>query len=116
MRDFIDPEFVLFGVHDATAAEQAEAFYRTITQAPFYRTSVENAELIKVGYNTYIGMKIVFANVMMEICHKSLGTDVDEVMNGLKLANRRLLSPAYLSGGMGDGGGCHPRRISRCPG
>ncbi len=109
MRDFLHPEFILFGVHDTAAAEHAEAFYGSIVEAPFYRTSVENAELIKVAYNTFIGMKIVFANVLMEICHKSPGTDIDEVTNGLKLATKRIISPTYLSGGMGDGGGCHPR-------
>jgi UDPglucose 6-dehydrogenase len=30
-------------------------------------------------------------------------------MNGLFMATERLISPKYLLGGMGDGGGCHPR-------
>jgi UDPglucose 6-dehydrogenase len=30
-------------------------------------------------------------------------------MEGLFLANQRLISTKYLYGGMGDGGGCHPR-------
>ena len=30
-------------------------------------------------------------------------------MQGIKLSTRRLISTAYLDGGMGDGGGCHPR-------
>jgi UDPglucose 6-dehydrogenase len=109
MRDYLFPEFVLLGVHDEEAAKLTEAYYATICQAPVYRTTVENAELIKVGYNTFIGMKIVFANVMMEISHKLPGTDVDAVMTGIKLSNRRLISQHYLNGGMGDGGGCHPR-------
>ncbi|MDE1924848.1 MAG: hypothetical protein KGH79_01550 [Patescibacteria group bacterium] len=110
MRDFLNPEFVLFGVVDEKAAALAEKFYRTLHLAPFYPTSLENAELIKVSYNTFIGMKIVFANTMMEICHKLGGTmDVDAVTNALKLANERLISPKYLGAGMGDGGGCHPR-------
>ena len=108
MRDFLHPEFVLFGVSDEYAANKAEKFYRTLHDKPFYKTSVKNAELIKVGYNTFIGMKIVYANTMMEICHK-IGANVDEVMNAMKLANERLISGAYLAGGMGDGGGCHPR-------
>jgi UDPglucose 6-dehydrogenase len=45
----------------------------------------------------------------MEISHKVEGCNVDEVSGALELATDRLLSPAYLSGGMGDGGGCHPR-------
>ncbi len=108
MRDFLNPEFVLFGVVDEGAAQKAEEFYRTIHNAPFYKTTLENAELIKVAYNTFIGMKIAFANTIMEICHK-VGADVDAVMDALKLAKDRLISGKYLSGGMGDGGGCHPR-------
>ena len=109
MRDFLNPEFILFGVHDEKAAEQAEFFYKTLTNSRFYKTTVENAELIKVSYNTFIGMKIVFANTLMEICHKTLGTDVTEVTEALKLADRRLISTHYMDAGMGDGGGCHPR-------
>jgi UDPglucose 6-dehydrogenase len=109
MRDFLDPEFVLFGTHDSEAAEKARALYATLHDAPLYETSIENAELIKVAYNTFITMKVCFANVLMEISHKIEGCDVDEVSGALALGTQRLLSPAYLKGGMGDGGGCHPR-------
>lgn len=106
--DFLHPEFVLFGVDDPDAAKTAEAFYRTIHDRPFFKTTIKSAELIKVAYNTFIGMKIVFANTMMEICHHT-GADVDAVTEAMGLATDRLMSTRYLSGGMGDGGGCHPR-------
>ncbi len=109
IRDFLHPEFILLGVHHPEAAQTVKEFYATIGDAPIYGTQIENAELIKVAYNTYIGMKIVFANALMEICHKMPNTDVDAVTGGLKLATRRLISTAYMDGGMGDGGGCHPR-------
>ena len=109
VNDFLYPEFVLFGKHSVDAQAVAEDFYRTITDAPFFSTTIENAELIKVAYNTFIGMKVVFANTLMEICHKIPNTDVDAVTDALFLAKRRLISPAYMRGGMGDGGGCHPR-------
>ena len=108
MRDFLHPEFVLFGVDDEEAAAKAEEFYRTLHDRPFYKTAIKNAELIKVAYNTFIGMKIAYANTMMEICHK-IGANVDEVTGAMSLATGRLISGKYLSGGMGDGGGCHPR-------
>jgi len=108
ISDFMNPEFVLLGVDDLDAAEKVESFYGTIHDKKVFRTSVKNAELIKVSYNTYIGMKIVFANTIMEICHK-IGADVDSVIDAISLANERLISPKYLRGGMGDGGGCHPR-------
>ena len=106
--DFLNPEFVLFGVDDANAAQTAEAFYRTIHDRPFFKTTIKSAELIKVAYNTFIGMKIVFANTMMEICEHT-GAAVDDVTEAMGLATDRLMSTRYLSGGMGDGGGCHPR-------
>jgi UDPglucose 6-dehydrogenase len=109
MKDFLFPEFVLLGVRDEDAAKRVEDFYKTVISAPVYRTSIENAEAIKVAYNTYISMKITFANTWMEICHKIPGTDVDAVTNAMAFATTRIMSPKYLKGGMGDGGGCHPR-------
>ena len=46
-----------------------------------------------------ISTKISFVNTIMEACHHLPNTNVDEVTNGLKLATRRLISGAYLSGG-----------------
>ena len=109
IRDFLNPEFILFGVDDDDAANKAQNFYKTICDAPFYKTTIENAELIKVSYNTMISTKISFVNTIMEACHNLPNTNIDDVTNGLKMATRRLISGAYMNGGMGDGGGCHPR-------
>ena len=109
LSDFLYPEFILFGVDDLKAAEKAEKFYRTINKSTFFKTSIENAELIKVSYNTFISTKIAFINTIMEMCHKLPGTNIDDVSNALQLGTKRLISNAYLRGGMGDGGGCHPR-------
>jgi UDPglucose 6-dehydrogenase len=46
----------------------------------------------------------------MEMCHHT-GADCDEVYRVLSHATQRILSPAYLRGGMGDGGACHPRDL-----
>jgi UDPglucose 6-dehydrogenase len=109
MRDFLDPEMVLFGVDDNWAANKAKKFYRTLHHSPFYETTIENAELTKVIYNTFISTKISFVNTVMEMCDKLPNTNVDDVMNALKMCDDRIISDKYLSGGMGDGGGCHPR-------
>jgi UDPglucose 6-dehydrogenase len=86
ITDFLNPEFVLFGVWDRNAAQQVRSLYATLHNKPFYETSIENAELIKVAYNTYIPMKICYSNTLMEICHKTPGCDVDQVTNALSLA------------------------------
>lgn len=106
--DFYNPEFVLLGHINAGAEVKVREFYNSIHKASIYATSLENAELIKVAYNTFIGMKLTFVNVLMEMCHKT-GCNVDHVTDALKMANKRLISTKYLTAGMGDGGACHPR-------
>ena len=107
--DFLDPEFVLVGT-DGAWPEPLLDLYRSVHSASVYHhvTTVRTAELTKVAYNTFIGLKIAFANTMMELCEKT-GADVDSLVDALSMADRRIISPAYMRGGMGDGGGCHPR-------
>ena len=107
--DFLNSEIILFGVDDKEAAEIAKKFYRSISIAPFHETTIENAELIKVVYNTFISTKISMINTVMETCHNLPNTNVDDVTKALSLCTNRIISTKYLSGGMGDGGGCHPR-------
>ena len=108
-NDFENPEFVLFGMDDQEAYEKAKELYSTIHNKPIYKCTIEEAEMIKVTYNTYITMKICLANVVMEAAHKLENVNCDNVMKGLFLGTERLISSKYLLGGMGDGGGCHPR-------
>lgn len=108
-NDCLFPEFILLGNRDTEALTRVLEFYKTITDSRVYTTTIENAEMIKVSYNTFIGTKIAMANTIMELCHSLPNTDCDTVMNALFLADRRLISKSYLRGGMGDGGGCHPR-------
>ena len=109
MRDFLHPEFILLGQDDPWALEKCKYFYKSIIHAPIFDTTIENAELIKVLYNTFISTKLAFTNTVMELCHKLPNTNCDDVMNALSLGNKRILAESYWSGGMGDGGGCHPR-------
>lgn len=107
--DFMNPEFVLLGVDDFEAAKKLKAFYKTLHNKEVYECTIEEAELIKVSYNTFITMKICLANTVTEMSHKLSNVNTDNVMTALKMANQRLISDKYLNGGMGDGGGCHPR-------
>jgi UDPglucose 6-dehydrogenase len=109
--DFLNPEFTLIGFDPSMGVDvlmTVRDFYRAIHNAPLQVMSVKSAELAKVAYNVFLGLKIVAANAIMEIAHK-VGADCDEVTNALALATDRVVSPKYMRGGMGDGGGCHPR-------
>lgn len=111
VEDFLDPEFVLVGAGDPAVAATVEAFYRQTVRAdtPIHRLSWPSAAMAKLSYNTAIGLKIVYANAVMELCHYQPGADADAVANVLQDATRRVASGKYLRGGMGDGGGCHPK-------
>jgi len=108
VSDFMNREFVLIGTEDKRAAEKLGWFFATVTDAPQVVASIADVEAIKVYYNVFITSKICFANAVMEACHK-YGGNCDVVLGTLQTATQRLISPRYLSGGMGDGGMCHPR-------
>ena len=58
--DFLYPEIILFGSENKFVSQKAQSFYRTLTNSPFFETTIENAELIKVVYNTFISTKIAY--------------------------------------------------------
>jgi UDPglucose 6-dehydrogenase len=55
--------------------------YRSVHDRPVLVTSIESAELLKVSYNLFISMKIVYANTLTELCEHT-GADCDEVTSG----------------------------------
>ena len=56
INDFLNPEFVLLGVDDIKAAEKLKAFYKTLHNQQVFECTLDEAELIKVSYNTFITM------------------------------------------------------------
>ena len=107
--DFLNPEFVLLGVDDPNACETLTLFYETIHDRKCFKCTIEEAEMIKVSYNTFITTNIAVANTVMEMSEKLQNITCDVVMGALGMATDRIISTKYLKGGMGDGGGCHPR-------
>ncbi|MBS0190580.1 MAG: UDP binding domain-containing protein [Phycisphaerales bacterium] len=124
VRDFLNPEFVLLGcppprkdmaINATTPAdggkgeEIARELYATLHNSPIRPMTWTEAECVKLCYNTYLGLKVLFANTVMEVCHRLPDADCDVVNATLKLATDRLVSPKYMDGGMADGGPCHGR-------
>ena len=112
IADFRDPEFVICGMDgDPEALDWMRAVFGPVHgNDRLFPCGIETAEAIKVLYNTFLSMKIVWANHAMELCHKT-GADCDEVVDALSLATQRVISAQYMRGGMGDGGACHPRDL-----
>ena len=75
----------------------------------FVTGTYEEMECVKVFYNTFISSKISFVNMIQDVAERQGNIDVDVVTNALTSASTRIISPAYMKAGMGDGGACHPR-------
>jgi UDPglucose 6-dehydrogenase len=109
IHDFLNPDFLLIGEYDKKSGDILEGYYAKIMEnhPPNKRMSIENAELAKISLNSYVTMKITFANILAEICEKIPGGDVDAVSDAIGLDNR--IGRKYLTGGLGFGGPCFPR-------
>jgi UDPglucose 6-dehydrogenase len=69
----------------------------------------EEVESMKIFYNTFISNKIALVNMIQDVAQKLGNMDVDKVTQALAKSTKRIVSPAYMKAGMGDGGACHPR-------
>ena len=109
IRDFLNPDFYLVGEFDQRSGDLLEAVNSivSVNHAPCKRMTIENAELAKISVNSYVTMKISYANMLAELCEKIPGGDVDVVSDALGMDKR--IGRRYLTGGFGFGGPCFPR-------
>lgn len=73
------------------------------------KTKVESAELLKVTANSFLAMKISFANTVARVCDKT-GADSREVFDGIGFDPR--IGRAFLYPGLGFSGGCFPKDVA----
>jgi UDPglucose 6-dehydrogenase len=112
--DMVNPEMVIIGTEDGSLTGDAKTlidFYKPIMQNdPRYEVGTwDEAECIKVFYNTYISAKIGLANMIQDVAIKQGNINVDVVTTALAKSSMRIMGPKYMTAGMGDAGPCHPR-------
>jgi len=116
--DMINPEMIMIGSKHGMAgtdckgrSELLESFYNQVCEN-FPRVefgTYEEVESMKIFYNTFISNKIALVNMIQDVAHKLGNMNVDAVTQALAKSTKRIVSPAYMKAGMGDGGACHPR-------
>ena len=109
IRDLLNPDFYLVGQFDDRSGETLEAVNRRVClkDPVVRRMSIENAEIAKIALNSYVTLKISFANTIADLCERVPGGDVDVVSDALGSDSR--IGRKYLTGGMGFAGPCFPR-------
>jgi UDPglucose 6-dehydrogenase len=112
--DMVNPEMVIIGT------DQGETSIEASTLIEFYKPLMQNntryvvgtwdeAESIKIFYNTFISAKIGLVNMIQDVAQKNENINVDIVTNALSASTLRIVSSKYMKAGMGDAGPCHPR-------
>jgi UDPglucose 6-dehydrogenase len=109
IRDTLYPDRAVIGEYDKRSGQRLvdllEEFYGP--DIPILRMSLEAAEMVKYASNTFLAMKISYANEIARICEQVPGVDVSKVMAGVGLDAR--INPKFLNAGAGFGGSCLPK-------
>lgn len=108
--DFLRPDRVVIGCRTEKAKKIMGKIY-----APFVRNgnpilymSNTAAELTKYAANSFLSVKISFANELAALADK-VGADIDEVRAGFTSDGR--INPAFFYPGSGYGGSCFPKDV-----
>jgi UDPglucose 6-dehydrogenase len=112
--DMVNPEMVIIGTDDGSITGDAKElidFYKVFMENdPRYEVGTwDEAESIKIFYNTFISTKIALVNMIQDVAEANGNINVDVVTNALAKSTHRITGPAYMTAGLGDAGGCHPR-------
>ena len=125
VSDFFHPDRIVVGVEDEKSASIMREIYRPILERKFrcplhggkcpngssgelLVTTINSAELIKHASNSFLALKISYANVISDLCER-IGADVEEVTRAMGLDPR--IGTQFLKAGLGFGGFCFPKDI-----
>ncbi|PYT40364.1 MAG: UDP-glucose 6-dehydrogenase [Acidobacteria bacterium] len=125
VEDFLHPDRIVIGVEDEASEKQLREIYRPILERRFQCpvhlsgcpamrpptlvvTTINSAELIKHASNSFLAMKISYANIIADVCEK-VGADIKEVTYAMGLDPR--IGPRFLEAGLGFGGFCLPKDV-----
>lgn len=108
--DFLKPDRVVIGSNSQRATEIMQELY-----APFLRTGnpviimdVKSAEMTKYAANSFLAVKISYANEIANICEK-VGADAEMVRIGM--CSDKRIGTQFLFPGLGYGGSCFPKDV-----
>jgi UDPglucose 6-dehydrogenase len=125
IADSLYPERIVVGAEEERTLETLRELYRPLVEqtfeapaflprpaavgrVPLVTTTLTSAEMIKYAANTFLAVKIGFANEVANLCER-VGADSTEVMAGIGLDSR--IGSKFLNAGLGWGGSCFGKDI-----
>lgn len=123
--DFLHPDRIVIGVDTGEAEKLLRGIYQPILDQSFHCpihdrtcpgpakphfvvTTINSAELIKHASNSFLALKISYANAIADLCEK-MGANVQEVTRAMGMDPR--IGSQFLNAGIGFGGFCLPKDI-----
>jgi UDPglucose 6-dehydrogenase len=125
VEDFLHPDRIVIGVDDEVAERQLKEIYCPVLERRFtcpvhspscpdapapawLVTTINSAELIKHASNSFLALKISYANMVADLA-EHLGADIEEVMRAVGMDPR--IGSSFLRCGLGFGGFCLPKDL-----
>ena len=107
-KDSVDPPIVVLG---GSQAERFESKFDLLTRTRVYLTGTREAMLLKLAANSFLSMKVVFANQLKQLCDHYTA-DYQTVIN--MLADDGRFGSSHWNvpgpdGSLGFGGHCFPK-------
>ncbi len=106
--DQMNPDRIVVGVTSQRPVPAMKEIYAPF-KAPLIITDINSAELIKHASNSFLALKISYANALSTICEAS-HANIEQVVDGVGFDKR--IGRAFLNAGIGYGGSCFPKDIS----
>ncbi len=123
--DFLHPDRIVVGVDDELTEKQMHEIYLPVLEQRFtcpihaqgcpksappawMVTTINSAELIKHASNSFLALKISYANMLADLAEK-LGADIEEVV--LAVGKDPRIGESFLRAGIGFGGFCLPKDL-----
>jgi len=106
IADFFAPDRTVVGADEGGLGRRVAELY---PPGPLLLCDRRSAELVKYAANTFLAVKISFANEVAGLCER-LGADARRVLEGVGLDAR--IGGEFLRPGIGFGGSCLPKDLS----
>jgi len=111
VEDFLRPDRVVIGTSSEKAKKIMLDLYSPFVrnQHPVITMDERSAEMVKYASNSFLAVKISFANEIANIC-ESVGADANLVRLGMCSDTR--IGTKFLYPGLGYGGSCFPKDVN----
>lgn len=114
IKDFRDSNRMIFGGEAEDTSECVKMLSSVFPEKSYLMTDLKTAEMVKYFINTFLAVKVIFANEMKDICD-TIGLDYNSVKH-LALFDNRIgkshLQVPGPDGNRGFGGTCFPKDIN----